>query len=265
MKFNPADFYWCKYDSDRATNIQYKNKTFRIVKGMVLGVCELRGQVDEVVMLDETSFRMPRSECDKLMTKVKAYRGKIVFDSEKTAKPAVVATPKTKTDKPQRIQPIVVKQESQARTTAKEVASLLRKAKISLDDLKTGGPKARAKRVQSLSPYLVDDAQGVRVLKYLKSYFSYDSRFVAELDSVSFKQTAIKVQQVEKPAQPTRTIIAPTHKLKLQDIEFPEASDMADTDIPQEFLDRANSSAQKPKRGETKVLIHMDDAGYVKV
>ncbi len=263
MKFNPADFYWCKYDSDRATNIKYKNKTFRIVKGMVLGVCELRGQVDEVVLLDETSFRMPRSECDKLMTKVKAYRGKIVFDSEKTAKPAAVSKPKT--DKPPRIQPIVVKQESQARTTAKEVAALLRKAKISLDDLKTGGPKARAKRVQSLSPYLVDDAQGVRVLKYLKSYFSYDSRFVAELDSVSFKQTAIKVQQVEKPAQPTRTIIAPTHKLKLQDIEFPESSDMADTDIPQEFLDRANSSAQKPKRGQTKVFVHMDEAAYVKV
>lgn len=263
MKFNPADFYWCKYDSDRATNIQYKNKTFRIVKGMVLGVCELRGQVDEVVMLDETSFRMPRSECDKLMTKVKAYRGKIVFDSEKTAKPAVVATPKT--DKSKRIQPIVVKQESQARTTAKEVAALLRKAKISMDDLKTGGPKARAKRVQSLGPYLVDDAQGVRVLKYLKSHFSYDSRFVAELDTVSFKQTSIKVQQVEKPAKPTRTIIAPTHKLKLQDVEFPEASDMADTDIPQEFLDRANSSAQKSKRGETKVFVHLDEAAFVKV
>lgn len=264
MKFNPADFYWCKYDSDRATNIKYKNKTFRIVKGMVLGVCELRGQVDEVVLLDESSFRMPRSECDKLMTKVKAYRGKVVFDSEKAVKPAAVPAPKPKADKPTRIQPIVVKQESEARTTAKEVAALLRKAGTSLVDLKTGGPKARAKRVHGIGQYLVDDAQGIRVLKYLKSHFAYEPRFVAELDSISFKQTAIKVKPVEKPAQPTRTIIAPTHKIKLQDIEFPESSDMADTDIPQEFLDRANSSA-KPKRGQTRVLVHMDTLAYVKV
>lgn len=250
MKFNLANYYWCKYDSDRATNIKYKNKTFRIVKGMVLGVCELRGQVDEVVMLDESSFRMPRSECDKLMTKVKAYRGKIVFDSEKV-KPAV---PKADTKPPKPVSPkpgvtdravqVAPGQQQDQRSVAKEVTALLRKTGARLDDLKTGGPKARAKRVQNIGKYLIDDAQGIRVLKYLKNYFAYEPRFVAELDQIQFKQTAIKVQPVEKQPQPIRTIIAPTHKIRLQDIDFPEASDMADTDIPQEFLDRANSSYQ---------------------
>lgn len=259
MKFNPADFYWCKYDSDRATNITYKNKTLRIAKGMILGVCELRGQMDEIVFLDESSFRLPRAECDKLMTKVKAYRGKVVFLSEKAAKPAKSDKPKVK---PAKIQPVVVKLQISESDASKEVKTLLLKSGIRLSDLKSGGPVARAKQVLRIGKFLKDDAQGIRVLNYLKSKFSADPRFVAELEKVQFKQTAIKVQPVEPPKKPMRTILAPTHKLRLQDIDFPESSDMADTDIPQEYLDRADSSEQK--RGQTKVFIHVDTCAFSK-
>lgn len=254
MKFNPSDFYWCKYSSERATNIQYKNKTFRIVLGTILGVCELRGQIDEVVLLDGSSFRLPRSECDKLMTKVKSYKGRVVFDSEKTDKPVVKTKSVTR--------PVVVKPQSPDEDVLKETRTLLLKAGIRLSDLKTGGPIARAKQVLRIGKFLKDDAQGIRVLKYLKSKFASDSRFVAELEKIQFKQTAIKLQQVEAPKKPVRTIISPEHKLRLQDVEFPEVSDMADVDIPQEYLDRANSSEQKHKRGQTKVFVHMDTFAY---
>jgi hypothetical protein len=97
---NPAKFYWMRYTLDRAVNVTVAGQPFKIVKGTIFGVREIRGsQVDELMLKSGQTFRLDIKKSEVLMNRSKEFKGQIKLDAV-VKKPAILPAVKTKTSKP---------------------------------------------------------------------------------------------------------------------------------------------------------------------
>jgi len=99
----PEKFYWMRYASERATNIEHAQA--KIVKGDLFGVRELKGKpYDEFVLTDGTRFTLPIKKSDMIMNRAKEFKGKTpTLQAKKPVKTVAKPVAKTVSKRPVKV------------------------------------------------------------------------------------------------------------------------------------------------------------------